>query len=57
MNLYEFFDRFGILVFAFLTGEALYSIIKEENRNWRVFVRLAIGVTGFIVDSYLVFFY
>ena len=55
--MYEFFDQFGILVFAFLTGEALYSILKEENRNWRVFVRLAIGVAGFIVDSYLVFFY
>jgi len=56
MNLYKFFDYFGLLVFLFIFFDALFAIWKKEG-NWRVWIRLFIGVAGILVDGYLVFFH
>jgi len=55
-NLYKFFDNFGLLVFAFLTWDALMDI-DDGIDGWRVYFRLIIGILGLLVDGYLVFFY
>jgi uncharacterized membrane protein len=55
-NLYKFFDYFGIAAFLFLPVDSLYYIYSGEL-NWRIILRLLIGLSGFVVDGYLVFFY
>ncbi|MBI1960844.1 MAG: hypothetical protein HYS43_01035 [Candidatus Liptonbacteria bacterium] len=56
MNLYKSFDKIGIFVFAFLTVDSLVYLQSGET-DWRVWLRLAIGISGLFVDGYLVFFY
>lgn len=55
-NLYAFFDRIGVFVFAFLTIDSIVYIMQDGD-DLRTYIRLGIGITGFIVDGYLVFFY
>lgn len=55
-NLYRFFDNFGILVFLFLIIDSIFYL-KAGITDWRVYTRLFIGIIGFLVDSYLVYFY
>ncbi|GEM_PF-2825064 len=55
-NLYKFFDKFGILVFLFLFADSLYKITQGKG-EWDIYIILAIGLFGFLIDSYLVFFY
>lgn len=56
MNLYKFFDHFGIIVFIFLTIDAIYDL-NVGRKELRTYIRLLIGVGGFLIDGYLVFFY
>lgn len=55
-NLYKFFDYFGLPTFTFLAVDSLVYVMDGEV-DWRVYVRLFIGVAGFFVDGYLVFFH
>ena len=56
MNLYKFFDKFGIIIFAFLIIDSILYL-KSGVVDWRVYTRLFIGIAGLLVDSYLVFFH
>ncbi len=56
MNLYKSFDKVGIIVFAFLTIDSL-TYLQAGDADWRVWLRLAIGVSGLLIDGYLVFVY
>lgn len=56
VNLYKFFDYFGLIIFTFLLIDAIYDLKKGE-KNWRIYLRLSIGILGLLVDSFLVFFY
>lgn len=56
MNLFKFFDYFGIVVFTFLIIDSLVYMY-EGDKSWRVLLRLLIGIGGLLVDGYLVFFY
>ncbi|MEK9183601.1 MAG: hypothetical protein AAB890_00820 [Patescibacteria group bacterium] len=56
MNLYKFFDHFGIIVFIFLAIDSVYDL-KTSRKNLRTWIRLIIGIGGFLIDGYLVFFY
>ena len=55
-NLYKFFDNFGIIVFAFLTIDSI-AYISAGMYDWRIILRLIIGVGGLMIDGFLVFFY
>ena len=57
INLFKFFDTFGLIVFSFLLIDALIDIKTSSERNWRMYARLIIGVAGLLVDGFLVFFY
>ena len=56
MTLFKFFDYFGLIVFLFILVDAIYDI-KQGKKNWRVYLRLLIGLAGLLVDGFLVFFY
>jgi len=56
MNLYKFFDKFGILVFLFILIDAIFEI-KSGRNDFRVILRLLIGIGGLLIDGYLVFFH
>ena len=56
MNLFKFFDVFGIAVFSFLLIDAILDL-RDGRKNLRTYARLFIGVGGLLVDTYLVFFY
>jgi hypothetical protein len=56
INLYKFFDYFGLPVFTFLTIDSLAYLVAGDG-DWRVWVRLLIGFGGILVDGYLVFFH
>lgn len=56
MNLYKFFDHFGVIIFAFLLLDSIFYI-RQGIIDWRVYIRLLIGISGLLVDGYLVFFY
>jgi len=56
MNLYKFFDKFGIIIFAFIIIDSILYL-KSGVVDWRVYTRLFIGLVGLLVDGYLVFFH
>lgn len=56
INLYKFFDCFGIVVFLFLAIESIFYIISG-TANLGAWIRLFIGIGGLLVDGFLVFFY
>jgi hypothetical protein len=51
----EFFDLFGLVVFAFLFWVG-YKMLKSRKRlpDWVGFVILLIAILGIIVDGYIV---
>jgi len=55
-NLYKFFDYFGLVVFLFLMIDSL-MYIKVGIVDWRIILRLIIGIGGIAIDGYLVFIY
>jgi hypothetical protein len=60
-NLYKFFDYFGLVVFLFLMIDSL-MYIKVGMVDWRIILRLIIGIGGIVIggiviDGYLVFIY
>ncbi len=55
-NLYKFFDCFGLVVFAFLLIDSLAYIFAGVV-DWRIILRLLIGIGGLLVDGFLVFVY
>ncbi len=55
-NIYKFFDYFGLVVFLFLLIDSL-MYIREGVIDWRIILRLLIGIGGLIVDGFLVFIY
>jgi uncharacterized membrane protein len=55
-NIYKFFDYFGLVVFLFLAIDSL-MYIEEEIVDWRIILRLIIGIGGIVIDGYLVFIY
>ena len=56
MNIYKFFDHFGVALFTLLAIDALYDIVRG-HADWRIWFRFLFGISGIIVDGYLVFFY
>jgi len=56
INLYKFFDYFGIIIFLFIFLEAAFYI-KLGTANLGDWLRLLIGIGGLLVDGFLVFFY
>lgn len=44
-----FYDYFGIIVFAYFMIDA-FADIEDDKANWRAWIRLFIGIGGFIVD-------
>jgi hypothetical protein len=57
MNLFQEFDKLGMVAFGYLLVDALYDLRSPSARTWRTYVRMLIGIGGLFVDSYLVFFY
>jgi hypothetical protein len=57
MNLYKFFDHFGLIVFLFLFIDAVLDIRARKNVTWRTYARVLIGIGGLAVDGFLVFIY
>jgi hypothetical protein len=55
-NIYKFFDYFGIVVFGFLLIDSI-AYLSAGILDWRVILRLLIGVGGLMVDGFLVFIY
>ena len=55
-NPFKFFDTFGLIVFTFLIIDAIIDLNKKKTRNWRVWIRLIIGILGLLVDTSLVLF-
>lgn len=55
-NIYKFFDYFGLVVFSFLAIDSL-MYIREGIVDWRIILRLIIGIGGMVIDGYLVFIY
>ena len=56
MNLYKFFDYFGLVIFSFILLDALFEILGG-GPTWRSYARLFIGMGGLAVDGFLVFVY
>jgi len=56
MNLYRFFDYFGLIIFTFLLIDSIFYL-KKGIKDWRVYTRLIIAIGGLLVDGYLIFFY
>ena len=56
MNLYKFFDHFGMIIWLFLIIDSLVYF-NSGIVDYRVWLRLIFGVGGLLVDGYLVFFY
>ena len=56
MNLYKFFDHFGIIIWSFLIIDSIFYL-KSGIIDWRVYSRLIVGIGGFLVDGFLVFSY
>ena len=54
MNIYNYFDSFALLVWAFIFFDALYDM--KKRKDWRVKLRLLIGLFGFVIDLLLVIF-
>ena len=50
----EFFDIFGLIVFAFLFMVGLKMIQKKKLPNWTGVVILLIAIAGLIVDGFIV---
>ncbi|MFA5777651.1 MAG: hypothetical protein WC906_04385 [Parcubacteria group bacterium] len=55
-NLYKFFDYIGLVTFSYLILDSMLYIV-DGITDFRVIIRLLIGVGGLIVDGYLVFIY
>lgn len=55
MNIYNYFDAFALIVWAYLFADAL-SEIKKGRKDLSVKLRLSIGLGGFIIDLLLVLF-
>lgn len=55
-NIYKFFDYFGLIIFSFILSDSILYLI-DGIKDWRVYIRLLIGIGGLLVDGYLVFFY
>ncbi|MFA5777805.1 MAG: hypothetical protein WC906_05225 [Parcubacteria group bacterium] len=55
-NLYKFFDYLGIIVFPYLALDSIWYII-DGIFDFRILIRLLIGIGGLIIDGYLVFIY
>lgn len=54
----EFFDTFGIVVFLFITSLSLWSLNKKQcPPEWALFVLLLIGLSGLLVDGFIVYVY
>ena len=56
MNIYKFFDHFGIILFLILIIDSIFYL-KSGIIDWRVYSRLFMGIAGLLVDGYLVFIY
>ncbi len=50
----EFFDIFGLIVFAFLFVVGVLMIRKQKLPDWVGFIILLIAILGLIVDGYIV---
>ncbi len=55
MNLYNYFDTFALIIWAYIFLDALFEY-KKGRKDWRVKLRLLIGLGGFIIDLLLVIF-
>ena len=52
----EFYDIFGIIVFAFITFLASWMLYTKQNpKKWAIIILLIIGVLGLIVDGIIVY--
>lgn len=56
MNLYKFFDYFGIVIWTFLIVDSIFYL-NAGIIDYRIWLRLLVGICGLVVDGYLVFFY
>lgn len=53
MNIYNYFDSFALIFWIFLFIDALIDM-KKGRKDWRVILRLLIGLCAFIIDLALV---
>ena len=52
----EFFDTFGIAVFAFITTLSIWSLrTHRQVPRWALITLLLIGISGLIVDGFIVY--
>lgn len=52
----EFFDTFGIAVFAFITTLSIWSLRTNKRvPHSALIVLLLIGISGLIVDGFIVY--
>lgn len=52
----QFFDIFGIGVFGFIIALAVRGLrFKRPLPQWSLFLLLATGIAGLLVDGYIVF--
>ena len=55
MNTYNYFDAFALIIWAFIFLDAFFEY-KKGRKDYRVKIRLFIGLGGFIIDLLLVIF-
>jgi len=54
MNIYNLFDLLGLAIWIFLFLDGFFDYKKKKN--WRAFLRILIGLGGFIIDLSLTIF-
>jgi hypothetical protein len=48
----EFFDLFGVFIFAGLIGIGLWELYsKKQMKNWVAFIIIIIGFVGLLIDG------
>lgn len=54
----EFFDTFGVLVFLYITAFAVWGLnAKKRLPQWPYVILLLIGLSGLLVDGFIVYVY
>ena len=51
----QFFDIFGMLAFIYIVYFSARGLFGKKIPNWTLFVLLLIGLTGLIIDSWVVY--
>ena len=54
MNTYNYFDTFALIIWAYIFLDAFFEY--KKRKDYRVKLRLLIGLGGFIIDLLLILF-